>query len=141
MCPQAAPDVNQEGDLTMPRTAEIPDDETKEKTVHSSVNGIDETSLKGFVSEYEAEQFAIDEIMAQAAIDCQPHKDQQKEIAKAAAEAGIPKKPFKAKLRERGLERKAHKCREGLSEDQRALFDEISAKLGDMNLFGHALQN
>lgn len=123
----------------MPRTAEIPDDPTNGAVVHSTVNGMNEAALKGFVAEYEDEQEKIDAIMADAAIACQVHKDQQKEIKKAAAEAGIPKKPFSAKIRERSLRRRAERVTDALSEDQKAIFAEISAKLGDMNLFEHAL--
>lgn len=125
----------------MPRTAEIPDDPTDGATVHVTVNGMNEAALKGFVAEYEDEQEKIDKIMADAAIACQAHKDQQKEIKKAAAEAGIPKKPFSAKIRERSLRRRAERVTDALSEDQKAIFAEISSKLSDMNLFQHALDS
>lgn len=123
----------------MPRTAEIPDDPTDGAVVHSTVNGMNEAALKGFVAEYEDEQKKIDQIMRDAREACQPFVDQQKEIKKAAAEAGIPKKPFSAKIRERSLRRRADQVTDSLSEEQKAIFAEISAKLGDMNLFEHAL--
>lgn len=123
----------------MPRTAEIPDDPTEGATVHTSVNGINEAALKGFVAEFEDEQEKIDQIMRDAREACQPHIDSQKKIAKAAAEAGVAKRPFKAKIRERALKRRAEGCRGTLSEEQQAIFDEISQKLGDWNLFEHAL--
>ena len=126
----------------MPRTAKIDDDATNGATVHASpVNGMNEGALKGFVSEYEHEQAQIDEIMDNAKAACQPHIDQQKAIAKAAAEAGVEKKPFRAKIRERALKRRAEGCRGTLSEAQQAIFDEISQKLGDWNLFEAALRN
>lgn len=124
----------------MPRTAKIDEDATNGATVHASpVNGMNEGALKGFVSEYEHEQSKIDEIMRNAAAACQSHIDQQKAIKKAAAEAGIPKKPFSAKIRERSLKRRAEAVTDSLSEEQKAVFAEISAKLGDWNLFEHAL--
>lgn len=123
----------------MPRTAEIPDDPTDGATVHASVNGINEAALKAFIAEYEAEDDKINAIMADAEAACQPHRDRQKEIKTEAAEASIPKKPFAAKLRERALRRRAERVTDALSEDQKAIFAEISAKLGDMNLFEHAL--
>jgi len=125
----------------MPRSAVIPDDATEGATVHSSVNGMNEAALKGFIAEIEDEKFKIDEIMRNAAQACQPHIDNIKEIKKSAEEAGIAKKPLNAKLRERSLKRKAEGCRETLSEAQRALFDEISQKLGDWNLFQNALDS
>ena len=107
-------------------------------TVHEAErsNGINEGQLKQFVAEIDDEQAAIDEIMRNAQTACQPHLDRIKEIKKEAAEAGIAKKPLTAKLRERGLRRKADACRETLSEAQREIFDEISQKLGD--LFSYA---
>lgn len=123
----------------MPRTAEIPDDPTDGKTVHTSVNGMNEAALKAFISEYENEQDQINKIMADADAAAQPHRDRQKEIKTEAAEANIPKKPFAAKIRERAMRRKAERVTDALSETQKAIFAEISAKLGDMNLFEHAL--
>jgi hypothetical protein len=115
----------------MPRRSKQTDAEPKVHAAERS-NGINESQLKGFVAEIEDEQFKIDEIMSNAAAACQPHVDQIKAIKKEAAEAGIPKKPLSAKLRERGLRRKADKCREVLSEEQRDIFDEISLKLNDL---------
>lgn len=123
----------------MPKQASMPDDTTGEKVIHSTLNGMNEAALKGFVAEYEDEAGKIEEIMANAAAACQPHIDQQKAIKKAAAEAGIPKKPFSAKIRERSLLRRAEQVTDSLSEEQKSIFAEISAKLGDMNLFEHAL--
>ena len=124
----------------MPRQAKLSDDALDGGTVHvSSVNGMNEAALKGFVAEHEYEQDRIDKIMSDAKAACQPHVDNQKAIRKAAAEAGIPKKPFAAKLSERTLRRKAERVTDKLSDAQKAIFAEISAKLGDMNLFEHAL--
>lgn len=124
----------------MPRQAKLTDDATNGATVHAvAMNGMSEGALKGFVAEYEAEQEKIDAIMRDAQVACQPHIDQQKAIKKAAAEAGIPKKPFSAKIRERSLKRRAEAVTDSLSEEQKAVFAEISAKLGDWNLFEHAL--
>lgn len=95
-------------------------------------NGINETQLRGFVFEAENEQERINEIMRAAAEATQPHLDQIKEIKKAAAEAGIPKKVFSAKLRERGLKRRADAVRGTLSVEQQDTFDEITVKLGEL---------
>lgn len=114
----------------MPRQAKQIDSE--ERVHEARHNGISEPQLKGFVSEYENEQAEIDAIMERARTDCQPHVDQMKAIAKEAAEAGIEKKAFKAKIRERALRRKADGCRSVLSERQQDVFDEISVKLGDL---------
>lgn len=114
----------------MPRKAKLDD----QPTVHESErsNGINEAQLKGFISEYEDEQAVIDKIMEDARVASQPHVDQMKAVAKEAAEAGIEKKAFKAKLRERSLRRKADHCRSVLSERQQEVFDEISLKLQDL---------
>jgi hypothetical protein len=117
----------------MVKTASFEDSDKGEGEVHPDLsNGINEAMLKGFVADIEAEQIAIDEIMENARVACQPHVDKMKEIAKDAAECGIEKKAFKAKLRERNLRRKADKCRATLSERQQEVFDEISQKLGDL---------
>lgn len=126
----------------MPRQAKLSDDAVDGGTVHpSTINGMNPEALKGFVAEYEDEQSKIDEIMRNATAACEPHVTQQKAIKKAAAEAGIPKKPFSAKLRERALKRKAEHVTDMLSEDQKEIFAEISAKLGDWNLFQAALDS
>ena len=111
-------------------------------TVHEAErsNGINEGQLKGFVAEIEDELSSIDEIMRNAQTACQPHVDRIKEIKKEAAEAGIAKKPLSAKLRERGLRRKADACRDSLSEAQQEVFDEISSKLGDLFSYADAQQ-
>jgi conjugal transfer/entry exclusion protein len=111
----------------MPITAELDGAETIRKTV----NGIDEVLLKGYVEEIDAEKIKIDEIMAEATTKAQAHRDNIKAIKKKAAENGIAKEPFEAKLRERRLTERAESCRESLSENQRDIFDEISIKLGE----------
>lgn len=118
----------------MPRQAEKTED-GQVLADQTKTNGINAAQLKDFVAEIEDEQAKIDEIMRNAAIACQPHIDQIKAIKKEAAENGIPKKPLAAKLRERGLRRKADACRETLSEEQRETFDEISQKLDDLFSF------
>lgn len=121
----------------MPKSAVIDEDETKGATVHFAAgeNGINEALLKGYVAEIDDEQSKIDEIYAEADRKAQAYTDNIKAIKKAAAENGIPKKPLNAKLAERRDLRKAESRRETLSEDQREIFDEISAKLGDLPLF------
>ena len=115
---------------TMDDDNKILPDQTAERS-----NGINAGQLKQFVEEIEDEQLKIDEIMKNAQAACQPHVDEIKRLKKEAAEAGIAKKPLSAKLRERGLRRKADHCRETLSEDQQHLYDEISQKLDDLFSF------
>ena len=115
---------------TMDDDNKILPDQTAERS-----NGINAGQLKQFVEEIEDEQLKIDEIMKNAQAACQPHVDEIKRLKKEAAEAGIAKKPLSAKLRERGLRRKADHSRETLSEDQQHLYDEISQKLDDLFSF------
>jgi hypothetical protein len=126
---------NKRGARPMPRNAK-PKDEGQVLPDQTKTNGINAQQLKDFIASIEAEQEQIDEIMRNAQVACQPHVDQIKAIKKEAAENGIPKKPLSAKLRERGLRKKADSCRETLSEEQRETYDEISQKLDD--LFSYA---
>jgi hypothetical protein len=116
---------------------EAPEDQAGE--VHQDISrgagANDEKLLIELVTAAEARSMEIEEIMRDAAQAAQPHVDEIKAIKKRAAEAGIPKKVFSAKLRERGLLRKADKCRETLSEEQRDEFDELTAKLEQLDLF------
>lgn len=113
----------------MPRTAEIPDDPTEGAKVHATVNGLDEAALKAFATEIEDEMSKISTIRKNAKSACQPHLDKIKELKKDAAEAGIAKKAFSAKLRERSLLRRAEGVTDSLTEAGKAAFAEISAKL------------
>ena len=119
----------------MPKRATMDDDSKIHEDLTAKSNGINEAQLKGFVAEIEDELEKIEENNRLNAIANQPHLDRIKEIKTEAAEAGIPKKPLSAKLRERGLRRRADKCRETLSEEQISIFDEISQKLGDLFSF------
>jgi uncharacterized protein (UPF0335 family) len=101
-------------------------------------NGISKQQLTDFVTEYEAEVTNIDAIMADAVLACQPHKDQMKEITKAAAEAGVPKKVFKAKLNERRHLRKAEQADHALSDEMKEIYAEVSQKLGDLGMWAKA---
>jgi hypothetical protein len=119
----------------MPKTANI-DEEASEKTVHAARdNGVDEKKLKSFIIEYEACEAKIDEINEAAVKKCQPHKDEQKRIAKQAAQDGMTKEVFAAKLRERKHLRKAQLVTISLNPGQRDLFDEFTQKLTDLELF------
>ena len=120
----------------MPRRASL-DDDVREPLVDESAGngGINEHLLKGYVAEWEDEAAQIGAIMTEARVKCQPHIDRQKEISSDAAEAGIEKKAFKAKLRERSLKRRADAVTNDLSERQKEIFAEISLKLGDLPLF------
>jgi hypothetical protein len=91
--------------------------------------------LQGFVKDYEAEQGEIDVIMDRARAACQPHLDRMKELVKDAAECGIEKKAFKAKLRERTHLRKAENVSASLSDRQKEVFAEITTKLSALPLF------
>lgn len=122
----------------MPRTAKVDESDRAEGAIHPDLsNDFNDSLLKGFVADMEGEQAAIDKIMELARINCQPHVDRMKEIAKEAAECGLEKKAFKAKLRERSLERKAHMCRAVLSERQQEVFDRMSGMLIDDDLFAY----
>ena len=103
---------------------QVHQDETKR------TNGLNESQVKGFFAEAEDEMASIDEIMREATEKCQVHKDRIKEIAKEAAESGVPKKVFRTKLRERSLLRRADACRDTLSEAQRDEYDLVSQALG-----------
>lgn len=124
----------------MPKTADFSDRDGEDGKILEDVGGVignsyTEEELKGFIAEYEAEQGKIDAIMQEAQVKCQPFVDQMKEIAKAAAERGIEKKAFKAKITQRAYQAKAERVREKLSQRQQEVFDDISAKLGDLPLF------
>ena len=122
----------------MPRRAEMKDegqvlaDQTK-----TGSNELSATQLQGIVNEYEELTQQIDKIYEDARVAAQPLIDQQKDIVKRAAEMGAEKKALKAKLRERQLRRKADAVTDSLSERQREVFAEISAKLNDLPLFRH----
>lgn len=92
-------------------------------------NGISEAILHGAVRDIENLEATCAEIMEKARMACEPHLTRIKDIVKEAAECGVEKKAFKAKLRERALLRKAEGQRDTLSERQREVFDEISVKL------------
>lgn len=120
----------------MPRKAKKADTSTVHEDISS--NGISAKKLKGFFAEVEQEQAAIDEIMVKAVQACQPHRDQQKEIIKAAAEAGVPKKVFKAKLNERRFLTKAELADSALSDEQKEIFAQVSLKLGPLGEWAKA---
>jgi hypothetical protein len=121
----------------MPRTAKVEDGDKGEGQVLPDLsNEFNDVMLKGFVADMEGEQALIEKIMENARVACQPHVDRMKEIAKEAAECGIEKKAFKAKLRERALERKAATCRATLSERQQEVFDRMTGMLPD-DLFAY----
>lgn len=119
----------------MPKQATMPDDDKDVKVHVANSNSINEEALNGYVAEYEDEDAKIEEIMLNARKACQPHVDQKKAILKEAAEHGIDKVPFKAKLGERKDNRKAERRRSALNEKQQADFDAITAALGEMPLF------
>lgn len=101
-------------------------------TEPASNGSFDHTQLRGFVAEYENEGEKIRAILEKARTECQPHIDQQKAIAKEAAEAGVDKKVFKAKMSERRFLRRADHVRATLSERGQDLFDEVSLALGKL---------
>lgn len=69
-------------------------------------NGVDFGKAQDFVSRIEACQAEIDAIMAKAKEDCQPHRDDIKEIKDEALNEGFKEKPFNAVVRKRKLESK-----------------------------------
>jgi len=98
-------------------------------------NELSATELQGFVNEYEELSAEIDKLYEDARVAAQPLVDQQKDIIKRASEMGAEKKALRAKLRERSLRRKADAVTNSLSDRQREVFAEISAKLNDLPLF------
>lgn len=114
----------------MPRRATLKDDEREPLVDETASNGgINATLLNAHTAEYEEAAAEIERIMTEARAKCQPFVDRQKEIAKEASEAGIEKKAFKAKLRERSLLRRAEKVTSDLSERQTEIFLEITQKM------------
>lgn len=91
--------------------------------------GAQRDKLKSHAEAWEEQQREIDAIMDEAKERCQPYKDEQKAIAKAAAEGSadepaIPKQIFKASLTIRRFEAKKGRTVRKLNEDQR---DELMA--------------
>lgn len=119
----------------MAEEAIISEDVTDGATVHSAANGINEVKLKAFVSSIEEEEHAIRLILEEAEAKCQPHRDEIKQIYKDAAIAGVPKEPMKAKMRERKLDYKRNHVTDGLNDRQKAVYQELTEKLGDHPLF------
>jgi uncharacterized protein (UPF0335 family) len=120
----------------MPRRARMKDEgQVHEDLTKAGSNELSATELQGFVNEYEELTAEIDKIYEDARVAAQPLVDHQKDILKRAAEMGAEKKALRAKLRERQLRRKADAVTDSLSERQREVFAEISAKLNDLPLF------
>ena len=120
----------------MPRRAEMKDEgQVHEDLTKAGSNELSATELQGFVNEYEELSAEIDKLYEDARVAAQPLVDQQKDIIKRASEMGAEKKALRAKLRERSLRRKADAVTNSLSERQREVFAEISAKLNDLPLF------
>lgn len=105
---------------------------------HAKTNGATEEMIKAFVAEHEDEDSQIIQINRNATKAAQPHKDRQAEIEKEAAEAGIPKKVFKAQLKARKKRREAELVRSGLNAEQQVDYDNLGQKgLDDMPLFAN----
>lgn len=120
----------------MPRRAKMKDEgQVHEDLTKAGSNELSATELQGFVNEYEELSAEIDKLYEDARVAAQPLVDQQKDIIKRASEMGAEKKALRAKLRERSLRRKADAVTNSLSERQREVFAEISAKLNDLPLF------
>lgn len=102
------------------------DDETKPR---SGTKIIDGKKLLSFLKRVETVKGTINAIMDEAAKECQPHRDDIKNIVKEAAEAGFPKKLFKTKLKERRLQDDLENITDQLDKDQKEEYD----------LFSHAL--
>jgi hypothetical protein len=122
----------------MVKTTTLDDSDVGEgKVLPDLSNEFNEALCQSFVKDYEMTQGIIDKIMENARVACQPHVDRMKDIAKEAAECGIEKKAFKAKLRERGYKRRASTVRNTLSERQREVYDKMTAMLPDDELFAY----
>lgn len=120
----------------MPRRAKMKEEgQVHEDLTKAGSNELSATELQGFVNEYEELSAEIDKLYEDARVAAQPLVDQQKDIIKRASEMGAEKKALRAKLRERSLRRKADAVTNSLSDRQREVFAEISAKLNDLPLF------
>lgn len=105
----------------------------KKDDARAGRNGFDPADVERRVSAFENVQGDIDQIMADARAECQPHRDDLKQIKKDAAEQGhIPKKVFAAKLRERRLKRQADAIRKKLDMADQGTFDQLSSALGEL---------
>ncbi|WP_119270880.1 hypothetical protein [Taklimakanibacter deserti] len=106
------------------------DDETSDKMNGPGING---KKLMKFIKRYENVQSEIDDIMSNAQEACTPHREDQAEIVKEAAEAGFSKKEFKTILRKRRLEQKLEQVADSLDADQRETYEQFLHALGALD--------
>jgi hypothetical protein len=93
-------------------------------------NGFDPDMVNDYVTRYENCQAEIDKIMRYAREEAQPQRDDQKQIVKDAAEAGLSKREFRAVLRKRRLLKKAEESADTLSEGEQLTFEQFQHALG-----------
>ena len=108
------------------------ENETDDGEVIAGRNGFDKDEVQSFVDRVENVDAKIDEIMEKAKKDCQPHRDDIKEIKNDASDEGLAKKPFNALLRRRKLLRKAEAVEDALNEQQKDDFIHMAHALGDL---------
>ena len=64
---------------------------------------------------------------------CKALREDIREVLEEAQEKGLPKKPLRAIVKQRALEKKAAACRDGLEDiDHLSAFDVMKAALGDL---------
>ena len=95
-------------------------------------NGVDGDKLSAFVERAENLQGDIDATMDEAKKECQPYRDDIKELKKEVAKAGFPKREFGAVLKARRLARQAEGVRTKLDDNQKDLYDLMRHALGDL---------
>ena len=93
-------------------------------------NGYDSEQVQAFVERIENLQDEIDEVMAQAKEDCEPHRADIKAVKDEAHDAGIPKREFNAIIAKRRALRRAEAFRRKLDEEQQNNFDQLEKSLG-----------
>lgn len=121
----------------MPKGAKIDDDiggnrVLDDETAEKPTTGLNGKKLMKFVKRWESLQGDIDEIMSNAKDACTPHREDQDEVVKEAAEAGFSKKEFKTLLRKRRLEERLEHVADSLDADQRETYDAFLHAIGDL---------
>lgn len=93
-------------------------------------NGYDGAKLETYVKRYMNLQKECADIMDAAKAECQPLRDDQKEVRKEAAEAGFEKGAFDAVLARYRLEDRIKRIPNKLDEDERENYEQMLHALG-----------
>lgn len=95
-------------------------------------NGYSQDQIKRFVSQVENLQDEIDKVMDAAKEECQPHREEMRQVFKDAGEEGINVKALRKAVAARRAEKKVEKAREELKTLDRDAYDAIRHLLGDL---------